>query len=202
MRNTRPLGLTIAGLGAVATIVGIIGWASSGGEPDDAPAATITSTSMSTAGTVPDPTTSVPTTTIVAPTTTVAETATTTVPPTTTTTMGRTDIAAFVDRFSSALEAGDESFVAGRLHPEVVDGYGADLCARWIADEIMTLSDYRLIEGPNGPLDQVFATPDGERSITDTWTGRVMFTFQGQEFEGDAGFAILDGVVYWLGQCR
>jgi hypothetical protein len=44
--------------------------------------------------------------------------------------------------------------------------------------------------------------PSGERSMSDAWSGRVAFTFQGEEFEGDAEFAVLDGAVYWLRGCR
>lgn len=200
MRNTRPLGLAIAAIGAVAVIVGLIGWVSSGGEPEGT--AAVTTTTQAGATTVPPATTTtVPTTTTAALTTTAAET-TTTAPPTTTTTLGRDDISAFVDEFSAALDTGDQGFVEAHLHPQVIDGYGADLCTTWITNEIMTLSDYRLIEGPEGPFDQSFATPGGDRSIADAWSGRVAFTFQGEELEGDAGFAVLDGVVYWLGQCR
>ena len=206
MSNTRPLGLAIAGIGAVAVIVGLIGWVSSGGEPDDTSAVATTApvaptTAAPETTTAPAPTTTSTTTTTIAPTTTVAET-TTTAPPTTTTTLGRDDVAAFVQKFSAALAAGDREFIESRLHPQVIDGYGADLCATWITNEIMTLSNYRLIEGPEGPVDQVFGTPGGDRSVSNAWSGRVAFTFQGQEFEGDAGFAVLDDVVYWLGQCR
>ncbi len=206
MSNTRPLGLAIAGIGAVAVIVGLIGWVSSGGEPDDTSAVATTApvaptTAAPETTTAPAPTTTSTTTTTIAPTTTVAET-TTTAPPTTTTTLGRDDVAAFVQEFSAALAAGDREFIESRLHPQVIDGYGADLCATWITNEIMTMSNYRLIEGPDGPVDQVFGTPGGDRSVSNAWSGRVAFTFQGQEFEGDAGFAILDGTVHWLGQCR
>lgn len=202
MRNTRLLGSIIAGIGAVAVIIGVVGWVSSGGESEDT--AAMASTTSTTVALPASTTTRAPTSTTLAPSTTAAETTTTVAATTTTTTipLGRDDIVAFVDEFSAALEAGDESFVTSRLHPEVVDGFGADLCATWIANEIMTLSNYRLIDEPSGPTDQVFATPNGQRSIADSWSGRVAFTFGGQEFESDAGFAVLDGVVYWLGQCR
>lgn len=193
MRSTRPLGLAIAGIGAVAVVVGTIGWVSSGGEPGDTPGAPTTTASA--------PTTTAPSTTSPAPTTTVAETTTTPLA-TTTTTLGPDAIRSFVGEFSAALVTGDRAFVESRLHPQVIDGYGPDPCGTWITDEIMTLSGYRLIDGPEGPLDQVFSTPNGNQSISDSWAGRVAFTFQGQEFEGDARFAVLDGLVYWLGQCR
>ena len=208
MTNTRSLGLAIAGIGAVMTIVGLIGWVSSGGEPDDTAATTtaVTSAPATTATTAAAVTTATTTaavtTTTAPPTTTLAEPTTTAPPPATTTSIGPADIAGFVEEFAAALEAGDEAFVSSRLHPEVVDGFGADLCAGWISTEIMTLSNYRLIDGPDGPIDQSFATPSGDRSVSDAWSGRVAFTFQGEDFEGDAGFAILDGTVYWLGQCR
>lgn len=201
MKNTRPLGLAIAGIGAVVVIVGIIGWLSSGREPDHTAAVTAAPPVDSTTTAPLRTTSTAEATTTLVPTTTAPET-TTTQPSTTTTTLGLDDIAAFVVEFSTALDSGDRAFVETRLHPEVIDGYGADLCAAWITNEIMTLSDYRLIDGPSGPRDQVFATPGGDRSITDAWSGRVAFTFEGQDFEGDAGFAVLDGVVYWLGQCR
>lgn len=203
MSNTRPLGVAIAGIGAVLAIVGLIGWVSSPGEPDDAAAPTTTTLRAPTTTVAAVTTTNAPPTTT-APTTTTSrsEPATTTAPPTTTTIIGPAEIAAFVLEFAAALQSGDQAFIASRLHPEVVDGFGEELCSTWISNEIMTLSNYRLVDGPDGPIDQTFETPDGARSISDAWSGRVAFTFQGEDFESEAGFAVLDGVVLWLGQCR
>lgn len=200
MKNARLLGRATAGIGAVVVIVGMVAWVSAGEQqgptattpapPTSNPPTSIVATSLST------------TTTADTATTTTGATTTTTVASTTSTTTERGDVEAFADRFAAALVAGDVGFVMDRLHPAVVSGFGSQICEAWIVREIMTLSDYRLISVPEGPLDQLYAIPGGELAISNTWTGRVAFTFGGSEFEGEAGFAELDGTFYWLGQCR
>ena len=107
-----------------------------------------------------------------------------------------------MEDFSNALDTGDREFILGRLHPAVIEAYGAELCSTWVDTEIMALSSYQLTSEPQGPVDQVVSTPTGSSTITDSFNADVSFTFQGEEFTGGAGFALIDGQVFWLGQCR
>lgn len=178
-------------------MLAVLVWSvASGNGPGDAPPAAtpLASTTSTTAPPSPTTTTTLQITTTIAPTTT-------SIAPTTSL-VGRADIAAFAERFAAAIETGDSAFVTERLHPEVVAGFGSDICDDWIESDIMTLSNYRLVAGPDGPVDQIFETPGGPRSISASWSGRAAFTFQGKDFEDEVGFAVLDGVVYWLGQCE
>ena len=108
----------------------------------------------------------------------------------------------FVDSYAAAIAAGDVGFLFDRLHPAAVGGFGADLCRAWIDGEILALGDYRLTGAVEGPLEQSFTTPAGTGLIENAFRAPVSFVFQGQEFDAFAGFALVDGEMRWLGQCR
>jgi hypothetical protein len=150
-----------------------------------------------------EPSTTLPDTTVV--TTTLAattSTTSTTQAPATTTTIAAETVEAFVQAFAAALESGDRAFVGDRLHPVVYEGWGEDLCGAWIDREIMTLSDYTLVQVTSGPGDATVTTPNGSVSVANVSAADVTFSFQGQSFESVGSFASIDGIMYWLGQCR
>jgi hypothetical protein len=108
----------------------------------------------------------------------------------------------FVDRYADALADDDVEFLFSTLHPAVIEGYGADLCRTWIANEIVDLSDYRRTGPVTGPFDQPFTTPAGSGTIPDAYSAPIAFSFGGEPFETGGGFADVDGEIHWLGQCR
>jgi len=154
--------------------------------------ATDTSAAETTITTTSPPTTT--TSTTVPVTTTTSSTTTTTLPPET--------VEEFVLLFAAAIMEGDTDFLFDRLHPAVVGGFGADLCQTWIAREILTLENYHLTGPATGPQDQPFTSPVGEGIIGNSFSAPVVFTFSGQEFESDGGFALIGDQMHWLGQCR
>ena len=81
-------------------------------------------------------------------------------------------------------------------------GFGPDLCRTWIEAEILLLRDYQLTGPIAGPMDQSFTTPAGTGTIENAFSAPASFTFQGQQFDSLAGFALVGTQMHWLGQCR
>lgn len=195
--STRGLGMATMAVGAVLSVVGVIGLLS--GDTTDPPTAgesasttavptpsTTTTASTTTTGST---TTTAPTTTQ-APSTTGASTTTTTVP-------NPDEVASFVDQFTAWIGASDADSLTERLHPAVIDTYGEDLCRSFVEREILALEDYRATGSVVGPDPSQF----GSVAI-DVYRVAVAFTFQGEDFTSDAAFAFHDGVVHWFATCR
>jgi hypothetical protein len=195
----------LVAVGAVVFVVGIVGTLA-GGSSDSAaePADSTSTTSALTTSTVAAATTEAPapTTTVVSPPSSTTSTAapTTTAPPTTVPVPETVE--QFVAAYAAALETGDRNFVFERLHPVVVDGFGAELCSSWVDAEIMALSDYTLVSVNSGPITQSVITPAGSQQVENFFDASVSFTFQGQSFDAGGAFALVGLEMHWLGQCR
>jgi len=151
----------------------------------------------------PEPTTT--TTLIAAPTTTTTlppTTTTTTAPATTTTTTPPETLEEFVVAYRAALDSDDVAFLFGRLHPKVIETQGQEFCRAWVERDVIVLDNYQVIGEISGPADQMFPAPDGSQfAIADTFSTTVSFTIQGENFESEAGFALVESAMYWLGTC-
>ena len=206
--DRRRLGLILMGLGAAVVLIGLIGLVAGGSSDSEEPQAattttTVVTTTQAVATTAPATTTTrPPTTTATSSTTTSTSTTTTSTTTTTTTTMPDQTVEEFLPEFVAAIESGDVDFLFDRLHPAVVGGYGPDLCRNWIEAEILTLQNYQLTGPVVGPIDQPFTTPAGTGTIENAFSVPASFVFQGQQFDTDAGFALVDARMHWLGQCR
>lgn len=108
----------------------------------------------------------------------------------------------FVTAFGAAIATGDEDFVVARLHPVFIDTYGQELCRTWIAQEIMELSSYELVSVDGGPRSQLYAFSGGEGTIDNVFDATVTFTYRGELLTNPTSFALVDGEMHWLGQCR
>jgi hypothetical protein len=175
LRRGRRVGLVLLLVGTLVLATALIGPATSNPQPS-----TTTSAAGQTSQTIS--------------TTTSTTTTSTTLPPET--------LAEFVDLFAAALEADDVQFIFGRLHPAVVDGYGADICLKFIEREIIALDNYRLTADPAPPADADFELPSGMVTIEAVVLASVAFTFGGEDFELPATFALVDGEYRWMTQCR
>lgn len=179
------MGFLVTGSGAILILVGLL---MLGGSDEPAPSTTTTLTAAPTTTTTLAPTTS-PTTT-----TTAAATTTTTSPPET--------LENFVGAYRAALDSDDVAFLFGRLHPKVIETQGEEFCRAWVEREVIVLDNYQIIGEVSGPADEMFTAPDGSQfAIADTFSTTVSFTIQGESFESQAGFALVEGVMYWLGTC-
>lgn len=123
-------------------------------------------------------------------------------PATTTSTLPLETVEKFGLLFATAITERDADFLFDRLHPAVVGGFGANLCRTWIEQEILLLENYRLTGPVAGPVERPFTTPVGSGIIKNSFSAPVTFSFSGQEFESDGGFALVDSEMRWLGQCR
>jgi hypothetical protein len=182
LRNPRALRRLGQGLTTLGLAIALVGMAGLLLDDGGTPIAVGTTTSSST--------------------TTSTSTTTTTSPTTTTTDAQPESVEDFVALFALAIEAGDVEFLFDRLHPAAVGGFGAELCRTWIEDEVLQLGDYKLTGPVDGPRDQSFTTPAGTGTIENAYSAPVSFVFQGQLFNAEAGFALIDTQMYWLGQCR
>jgi hypothetical protein len=185
--SRRLLGLLATGLGAALILLGLLMLGGS-----DAPEPTTTTTKTLIAA----PTT----TTTLAPTTTT--TTTTTAPATTTTTTPPETLEEFVVAYRAALDSDDIAFLVDRLHPRILEIHGDELCRAWVEREVVNLDNYQIIGEVSGPADEMFTAPDGSQfAIADKFSATASFTFQGTPGESPAEFALVDGVMYWLGTC-
>ncbi len=209
------LAMGLIGVGIAMILFGIVDAAGSA-DPDESGAAVSASVADSSTSTAVAPTTSAapaaPTTTSTLALTTIVPTppVVTTSPTTTTTTTSTAveptapaeTVEEFVLAFAAAIAVGDVEFLFDRLHPAVVGGFGPVLCRSWIEGEVLLLGNYELSGLVEGPRDQSFTTPAGTGTIPDAFAAPVSFVFQGQSFDGEGGFALVDNEMFWLGQCR
>lgn len=187
--SRKALGIVLIGVGGVLVVVAV---ALALWDPADGGLAT-GSTSTTAAG---------PATTLVTPTTSLLTPTTATPAASTTAPVAQEGIAEFVEAFAAALAAGDQGFVMERLHPAVIAGYTLETCQTWVSTEVMALSDYGLTGDPTGPVDKSLVIAGETVTIDDVYTAPVGFTFSGQSFDSVADFAVVDGLVRWLGTCE
>ena len=194
--NHRLLGAGLIVVGVALIILGLVtrgGFAEAGIEE-----------ASTTVGSSPEPLP--PTTATTAPipqtTTTIAPTTTTTTIPPTTTTVPPPSIEEFIGAYAAATESGDEDFLFERLLPGVVDALGVETCRNFVGSEITLISNYRLTGMVSGPFSRSLNVGEVQINVDDYYEAPVSFTFQGQSFDATATFVALDGVVYWIGECR
>jgi len=187
--SRRSVGLALVALGGIVAVIGLIGmFVSNNGGDAEALLATTT--------TIQDSETT--TTTAISATTTTQAITTTTSEATTTTTLNVTaEIEAFVEGFAAAIEREDVDSLLATLHPAVLETFDEEICRTFIENEILHLLDYRLTGEIDGPNSQTI----GSFTI-DMYSGPVAFTFQGQDFESGASFAIEETGVMWFAECR
>lgn len=198
--SRKTLAYALIGVGVVMVLFGIVD--ARGGDDDAANSAAVaTSAPAATEVTIAPATT---TTTLPVTLTSPVGSSTTTAPPTTTstTTAPTETVEEFVIAFAAAIASGDVDFLVNRLHPAVVGGFGSALCRTWIETEILELVDYQVTGPTVGPHAQTFTTPAGTGTIEEAFSAPVSFVFQGQKFDAEGDFALVDSEMRWMGQCR
>lgn len=189
MKGRQLLGLAMVVIGLATAGVGVAGLLGEGAGSPPAPSSTTGVSHPLPSVTEPTPTTTSP------PTTSTTTSPSTTSPP-------AMSVETFLVEYAAALDRDDIDFLLGRLHPVVVSAYGIDLCRDWIEREIVTLDGYRLTGAVTGPTTGRVTVPDGETVIEDVFSAPVRFVFEGSTFDREAGFALIDDEVFWLGVCR
>lgn len=163
-----------------------------------APTTSIIETTTTVATTTAAPTTTTEPATTAPSTTTAVETSTTT--STTTTTAPSADelVAAFLADYVAAIAAGDADFLEATLDPLVVAQADAATCRAFIERDILALTDYTATGDPAGPTTRELLGATFDRFFTVP----VSFVFQGQAFDDQAAFAVVDATVTWFATCR
>lgn len=195
----------VTAAGAVLLVVGVVGLVSGDDEPQTVavdsnatpePAATATP-SEATATPEPEPTA----TPEPEPTPTPEPTATAEPEPTPTPEPAAETVEEFVVLFDEALAAGDLDFLYDRLHPVALEVGGIDGCRAYVDDQFAAASDLVLSGVVTGPNEVLKQTTDGSIAVPDEFTAEVTLTFQGQDFEIVAEYALVDGEMRWLSSC-
>ena len=186
--SRRHLGAVLVVAGVLLSGLGIVDLIGSPAPAEDIEARNLTTTSVVAPATTVERTTTAPTTTAAVTTTAIV--------------LGAGAIEVFVEDYREALDNDDVAFLFDRLHPEVKDGYGSDLCREWVAREIAALESYELTGPLIGPSSATISTESGTFEVDDLYSGPISFVYQGASFEGQAQFAIRSGSIYWLGICR
>ena len=195
--NTRILGAGLVVVGAALIVLGLLMRDGPSGKDLEAAGVTVVSTSSASPPTCVVAPSSPPATPTIAPTTTA-----TTTPPTTTTAVPPPSIEEFIAEYAGATESGKTGFLFERLLPGVVDVLGADLCRGFVENEITAIRDYRLTGIVSGPFARSLNVGSVQINVDDYYEAPVSFTFQGQSFDAIAAFVAIDGLVYWIGECR
>lgn len=191
-------GIAMMAVGGLIALAGLI-WLVTG-DFDNVPESAVltaapTATTIATTSTT---TTAAPTTTSTTTTTTTTTTSTTTTTTTTTTTEPPVEtVEDFLVLFRDALDNDDIDFLYDRLHPIVIDSFGADLCRAYVEREIAILDNYQATGPASSPETQ---TIQGES--VDVITVPVEFDFQGEHFEANSSYALVDGEVRYFTECR
>lgn len=192
-QSRKAIGVAMMVIGLGLFLFGIASLFGSGGD-DPEPVAGDSTTSIPTSTTieievtVPPPST---TATVSASTTTVeATTTTTTIDP-------GTLIEAFVVEFAAATAADDTEFLIQSIHPAVFETRDQAVCDAFVGSDIILLDNYRLTGPVAGPETRTY----GQMTI-EVYTAPVAFTFQGSDFEAQAGFALSENGVGWLTACE
>jgi hypothetical protein len=107
----------------------------------------------------------------------------------------------FFALFAEAIRTGDVQFLLERLHPVVLERYGARQCRSAVAS-IANDPDFeakvRTVSDP-GPYE--FASDGQSATVEDTLTVGVTFTNANGSSRQDAHVAYVDGVLRWFTDC-
>lgn len=203
--NEQLVGRGLVAGGALAMVIGGLGWAGVFGGDDDSattPAATATPVVEAedpTPTPMPDPTaTPIPepeATETPAPTATGAPTATSEPEPTPTPTLESLD--EFVEAFNSP---SGRAFQIGRLHPVLDEVFEPGTCDEWI-DSRFIGTTIALAGDPTTPGPAEVNGPEGPIAVDQYFTAPVVLTFQGTPTETTAAFAYVDGLIHWFTNC-
>ena len=205
-RRAAGIGLVVLGLAMV--VISAVGLLTSGGDDADTAAPVPETAPSETPAPTEEPAVEPTATLEPAPTATPEPTpeptpeATPTTEPTATPEPVPETLDDFVTAFNGANSAGDTSFAFERLHPVVLEIFGAELCQTWLDNRFAGTTIG--VTGEPSPLTTTsFGLPDGSTSeVPDYFTVAVDLTFQGSVTAADASFAYIGPDIYWFTNCE
>jgi hypothetical protein len=105
----------------------------------------------------------------------------------------------FTTDLAAAITDGDEEYLNARLHPAVIERFGARQCARHIADDVIGQAVNWQVEGSTGPAPWDYVSDGLTTTIDDTWT--VTVTEPPATDTAELHFAPADGTWRWFTDC-
>jgi hypothetical protein len=115
--------------------------------------------------------------------------------------LGEDRVTAFVERFATAVRDGDEGFLFERLHPFVIQRYGADACRAYAA----TLVDPGFaveVNEVDGPAAWDWVTDGQTTAVPNAYTLVADTTIEDQTTQGaELHFAPQSGLIRWFTDC-
>ena len=186
--NRRVVGQVMTVVGAVAVVVGIIGVASQGDGNSDAAGPSSARPSTTTSPAVSEAS-GEPATTTTAATSTAADEPS-----------ARERVAAFTAVLDAAHAEGDDGTLFERLHPIVLERYGADQCRAYLSSVTGSLSDTEVLE-VEGPTTIEFATDGIAAQVPDGYNVEATFKVGDTARTAEIHFAEVDGELAWFTDC-
>ena len=107
---------------------------------------------------------------------------------------------AFLAAFVRAVNTDDQAFLVDRLHPAVIDRYGAAQCQTYVAALVDPDASLGLVD-VTGPDDFEYASDGLARSVPDTLTFAVDGTLGGRAGAREYHFALVDGQFRIFADC-
>ena len=207
----RTAGMALLAIGLVIVVASVIGLVSSGDDGDDVAAPDPTATPVEaepTTAAEPDPTATPEPEPTATPEPTAEPTPEPTATPepeptaTPTPTPEPETLEEFVAAFNESNSAGDTSFAFERLHPVVIEIFGAELCETWLVSRFTGTTI--AVTGEPGPLGTTsFNLADGTTTdVTGYFTVAVDLTFQGSVTPANANFAYVGPDIHWFTNCE
>ena len=193
-RRALGVGIVVVGVAMIGVGAANLGDSSeaSGQTDRSSTGAPTTTEALALTTTAPPPTTTPPTSTSPTTAPTISTTATTPPP----------SVDDFILAYAAATVSGDSDFLFTTLLPDIHNVLGADTCRTWIETEILALSNYSATGAPSGPSLRTLTVGVTTISVDRYYEVPITFSFQGESFDAVAAFAIRDGQVFWIGECR
>jgi hypothetical protein len=141
------------------------------------------------------------TTTVVLSSQPVPDTTTTTVADTTTTTVRDETPEAFITRLDEALRTGDVAFLSARLHPAVINRYGAEVCAAHLETLQDTYTPRTVTGDATGPASYDWKTDGMTTTIADIYSVPIEITTDAAPQRQEVHTTEVDGTFRWFSDC-
>ncbi|MFQ5557129.1 MAG: hypothetical protein ACE5GB_06435, partial [Acidimicrobiales bacterium] len=110
-------------------------------------------------------------------------------------------VESFVAAFDEALRTQNLDFLFDRLHPVALAAVPPGVCETFIETQFVDAAGLELAGPVEGPTSITFDTPDGPVVVDDHYTAQVVLSFQGQSFDVQGAYALVDGRMHWLSSC-
>jgi hypothetical protein len=107
---------------------------------------------------------------------------------------------AFFDLYSQAMQMGNAGFLLDRLHPVVIDMYGAPVCQTYL-EGILEPTLQAQVNSVEGPMPWMFERDGQVHEIRRTYNVDLTITVGGEPSDRQAHLEQIDGLQTWFTDC-